>query len=305
MIRKCQRLANTNPVQAPTLSFRTVYAPTDFRLKEMERWLKDQGAKIGKPDAPQHNDALYDIQGDHRHDHKRSSIRSTSTTPAWDQQRRLSGLSVPEPPLLSNPAIPHSPTSSSDAGPDGALEPPFIPGDAHRLSPIPEQTQIYSSVPDRTLPAHLQPQYTGSIQPQHTGNMQPQYTGGSIPLPGTVASPEPLPVPYRNSLPTMVAPANFVNMPVADPAMNMPAPQPTGMTMQPDDDMNSTTSRPGLTRRRSSLKRSGSLSRMSIVSQAKNVAWAMDHSQFELAAREVELAGWQSHMFVMMAIEAL
>lgn len=43
MIRKCQRLSRmTNSPGAVPAAFRIVHAPPDFRLKEMERWLRDQ-----------------------------------------------------------------------------------------------------------------------------------------------------------------------------------------------------------------------------------------------------------------------
>lgn len=43
MIRKCQRLSRmTNSPGTVPAAFRIVHAPADFRLKEMERWLRDQ-----------------------------------------------------------------------------------------------------------------------------------------------------------------------------------------------------------------------------------------------------------------------
>ncbi|TFY79657.1 hypothetical protein EWM64_g4362 [Hericium alpestre] len=43
MIRKCQRLSrSTAPVPGVTASFRILHAPPDFRLKEMERWMKNE-----------------------------------------------------------------------------------------------------------------------------------------------------------------------------------------------------------------------------------------------------------------------
>jgi hypothetical protein len=43
MIRKCQRLSRvTNTSGTVPTAFRIVHAPPDFRLKEMERWLRDQ-----------------------------------------------------------------------------------------------------------------------------------------------------------------------------------------------------------------------------------------------------------------------
>ena len=43
MIRKCQRLSRmTNTPGTAPAAFRIVHAPPDFRLKEMERWLRDQ-----------------------------------------------------------------------------------------------------------------------------------------------------------------------------------------------------------------------------------------------------------------------
>lgn len=43
MIRKCQRLSRmTNTPGTVPNAFRIVHAPPDFRLKEMERWLRDQ-----------------------------------------------------------------------------------------------------------------------------------------------------------------------------------------------------------------------------------------------------------------------
>ncbi|KAG6890434.1 hypothetical protein C0995_008788 [Termitomyces sp. Mi166 len=49
MIRKCQRLAKAPPTrpsrEAVGLSFQTIVAPSDFRLKEMERWFLEQHAR--------------------------------------------------------------------------------------------------------------------------------------------------------------------------------------------------------------------------------------------------------------------
>lgn len=49
MIRKCQRLAkgplSRSPGVAVGLSFQTIVAPSDFRLREMERWFLDQHAR--------------------------------------------------------------------------------------------------------------------------------------------------------------------------------------------------------------------------------------------------------------------
>ncbi|KAG6814064.1 hypothetical protein H0H92_003111 [Tricholoma furcatifolium] len=49
MIRKCQRLVKTSPErpsgESISLSFQTIVAPADFRLKEMEKWFLDQHAR--------------------------------------------------------------------------------------------------------------------------------------------------------------------------------------------------------------------------------------------------------------------
>ena len=42
MIRKCQRLSRMTHTGTIPAAFRIVHAPPDFRLKEMERWLRDQ-----------------------------------------------------------------------------------------------------------------------------------------------------------------------------------------------------------------------------------------------------------------------
>ena len=49
MIRKCQRLsrgANVRDKNTARVMFFTVHAPPDFRMKEMERWFRDQGAEV-------------------------------------------------------------------------------------------------------------------------------------------------------------------------------------------------------------------------------------------------------------------
>lgn len=89
MIRKCQRLAQTYSSSNPgsRVPFLTLHAPHDFRLKEMEKWIRDQdGSDVlfkksnGHPDGHKSRSAVWcdncARQASHHHhtvSHRRSS----------------------------------------------------------------------------------------------------------------------------------------------------------------------------------------------------------------------------------------
>jgi hypothetical protein len=65
MIRKCQRLALPNQhAQVADATFRTVTAPVDFRLKEMERYLKGHDPKA-PPRASKHGSSGHHREREH------------------------------------------------------------------------------------------------------------------------------------------------------------------------------------------------------------------------------------------------
>ncbi|KZT30536.1 hypothetical protein NEOLEDRAFT_1126105 [Neolentinus lepideus HHB14362 ss-1] len=51
MIRKCMRLARVAPPKQ-SVTFKTLHAPPDFRLKELEKWFREERIPIVEDDAP-------------------------------------------------------------------------------------------------------------------------------------------------------------------------------------------------------------------------------------------------------------
>ncbi|KAF7799535.1 hypothetical protein EIP86_010772 [Pleurotus ostreatoroseus] len=54
MLRKCERLARTSSPDKPPGQMLTLYAPPEFRLREMERWLKYQNQSQSQNENPNH-----------------------------------------------------------------------------------------------------------------------------------------------------------------------------------------------------------------------------------------------------------
>jgi hypothetical protein len=91
MIRKCQRLTRmTNSPGTAPAAFRIVHAPPDFRLKEMERWLRDQ--ERGK---------------------STKEVRRQPSAETANTQSQSSNLTYANAPPTRSPRQPRVPTSST------------------------------------------------------------------------------------------------------------------------------------------------------------------------------------------------
>jgi hypothetical protein len=308
MIRKCMRLA-TPPgaqthAQAADVTFRTVYAPPDFRLKEMEKYLKThETGKRPKNDAHHGghaNDALSPPPADAYMRSPQSAsprspaalARSPIRSPLESGHRPLSPVTyrdslaggetpnfpVPEP--ASPLDIIEQPPSGSAFTPDGMGG---IDINAGGLSPLPD-------------PFAQAPPPEGT---EHTASPGQFYTDGRPTL-----SPEPLPHPYRGSQlfsPEAGVFASFGDLALAASPAPAAPPQPIPSPALPPlpeeaveasetDAVGPLPDRP-LVRRRSSLKRRDSASRLSINGSVRGVSFAMDLSRTEMVARDVEIAG--------------
>ncbi|CAL1695688.1 unnamed protein product [Somion occarium] len=295
MIRKCQRLAKGSVPQDRSTShpmFLTIHAPPDFRLKEMERWFRDQGADItqgssegptrpyccDKCSPPAH--VVAPLQTAPRRV-TASSGRTTARVP--DRARRAS---------VSQSANPASTSQRKHA--------------KSRAQPLPVQVRSRHAerapnVRRSSTPSPLPtPHRSRSVSPYHGSR------AGSSLARANVRSPDPVPIPFRSSTmldeghlafvdspepmdrsvpvspePEPVRPSSpnstLVDAP-ADDKVPFPAPGPELETIHEGPEDPESSHRPTLPRRRSSLKKSGSMSRLSVISQTKSVTWAMDRA---------------------------
>jgi hypothetical protein len=298
MIRKCQRLALPNQqTQGPDQTFRTVTAPPDFRLKEMERYLKGQEPKQRKPaHSGGHNN--HGRHGGH------------------DAQRPASPPPAQTPPLIQQHPI-YSPQTMSPSSPDASRLHPLLarspsPNDfSHGYVPGAEFATVYAQTPNAPTVDPYPHAPGDDIAPGADGD-EYRETFENEPL---VMSPEPLPHPYRGSraldtlheepgensgfspaFQSMVAPDHNHNhehdqeqpsgSPLPPPgSMLMPEAEPLGHEHELPLDQ-----RP-IPRRRSSLKRKDSGSRLSgNAGSVRGISWALDPPRTEMVRRDVEEA---------------
>ncbi|KAI9444770.1 hypothetical protein H4582DRAFT_1911177 [Lactarius indigo] len=297
MIRKCQRLSRMahGPGTAPA-AFRIVHAPPDFRLKEMERWIRDQEprGKSTKEVRRQPSAETANTQSQTSHPpyaHAQPSSRTTRAPRAptsTASAQRASSSRVPG--TLRRQGSGSTRSSSnyvgSRASTDSLRQGPAIhaqvPPSRHPfLSPVAEER------PESPPPVSVLPNPFGDT-PQH-GAVESAYTSPEAAR-ADVVSPDPLPHLYHGGrddggtsqnplwyptqeltqpplgpeVPQIVEP-----YPPAEPvAVGMP--QPMGM---PEPVLDLGQSRP-LLRRRSSLRQGGG--RTSVNGTPKVVSWAMD-----------------------------
>ena len=197
MIRKCQRLARgsvPHDRNAPHSMFLTIHAPPDFRLKEMERWFRDQGAEVANMATTESHTRPYCCEkcGPPTHTvpsapattHTTSKRKESSTATAVrtvESSRRATASS-------SRYAVPVS--SSQKKRSKTKAQP--VP-----VSPRARQTERRASSSQRsslTSPPKPTPQRarSRSVSPYHGLRAE-------SPRPDGVLSPEPIPIPYRPS----------------------------------------------------------------------------------------------------------
>ncbi|KAH9950388.1 hypothetical protein B0H21DRAFT_723235 [Amylocystis lapponica] len=296
MIRKCQRLARASTPkdkQAARVMFQTVHAPPDFRLKEMERWFRvqDVGLAHGTAEGGHTSAQFCSIC-------ELSAVPPSRPTPVPASRRGHSPSSRLPPAHAGRERIPRR---SSETGsqtltyPDQSPSPP-----KQRSKPAPARPDP-GYVPRRSMEERR------PIPPPEA-RFQTHVTHADA------RSPEPIPIPFRThrppvETPPLVAesplsqsddlPPSFSPSPPVTPPEQPPSP-PNGRKLptipERSEAGDELTHRP-VPRRRSSLKKSNSMSRLSIGSQSKSVAWAMDRdwieqmSQYIKATNEAEVLG--------------
>lgn len=341
MIRKCTRLARASaPVPAGKQSSRsmffTVHAPPDFRLKEMERWFRMQGAEIpqdaGAPGTSSSSPYCCSkcnpagaqastSQTPHRratsvshHGASQMSRRGTVSHPEVSQPVRRGTAAPPR-----HSSVRRSPErvplrrgdSSSQATTLLNPSPPPLdgkPAHAHKqqlLNAFNKAGRVPSVM--READAQLR---VRSVERKRSAASDASAISHAARL--KAKSPDPLPIPFRTHDPDAAPPTDSPStlldeLPEPEP-MFTASPEP--MASPPNGQMLPTihegsergegdgdeAHRP-LPRRRSSLKKCGSISRLSIASNTKSVAWAMDRdwieqmSNYMKTANEAEVLG--------------
>ncbi|KAF7985345.1 hypothetical protein HWV62_6557 [Athelia sp. TMB] len=306
MIRKCGRLSRvwggTKPGQG-TL-FRTVYAPADFRLKEMEKWIRDQGnpGRALTSSSKQVIDAglmkrasVHTFRGSYCCD-RCAAAAPAGTIPQATHRRRPStnrGSWIEHPDFRPSPPKRRASTSSVHSisiqdGPNSYSQ--TISQTIYRASAAIQDTA-------RNIHAVLEPYVEDSYGPSQTKSGIYEMPVVESPR---VASPEPLPHPYREPSPRVATSDDDSTDDDTTESEGPLSPLVIDKDTGSDKDKDGSSvvgdlqpiPRPPLLRRRSSLKQSNGSSRASL-----NVAWAMDQEwqdqikRYEDAAAEAEQAG--------------
>lgn len=335
MIRKCQRisrLATPAVASGASAAFRIVHAPPDFRLKEMERWLRDQEPRGRTKEASR----KYTVEAaDPRSQtpHSSCSVCGHVHRSAHPHDKHAQAPS----PRSSRVAHSTSRSSLSQRAPTKVTA-----SGKRRVSASSQSTSRSQSSsgsqrhPMRTAPLASQAAYLSPVVEERTGmslspsnpyGLTPEHAFDDAGPRSEVVSPEPLPHPYRSSTNLSEIP-----MDMPQPVTQMPEPDPyqpvfvdsreQSPPMAPGSELSSvlpsiplkddfappdagvqegppvagpSLARPGIPRRRSSLKHTGRVSNGE--RSTKVVSWAMDNdwsdhmSKFDHIAYATEIAG--------------
>lgn len=305
MIRKCQRLSRMahGPGTAPA-AFRIVHAPSDFRLKEMERWIRDQEPRSKstkevrrQPSAETANTQSQTSHPPYAHGQPPSRTTRAPRAPTSSASaQRASSSRVPG--TLRRQGSGSTRSSSnyvgSRASTDSLRQGPTIHAQVP-LSRHPFLSPVAEERPESPPPASVLPNPFGDT-PQH-GAEESAYTSPEAAR-ADVVSPDPLPHLYRPpSLHAPMAEMAAVMMAGQPEPLMVPYPElmqpplgpempqiiiesfppaepvPMGMPEPVLDGQPGGQSRP-LLRRRSSLRQGGG--RTSVNGTPKVVSWAMD-----------------------------
>lgn len=307
MIRKCGRLSRVWGTSKPgsgTL-FRTVYAPADFRLKEMEKWIRYQENPVGLKSAKAIEPVVSRRSSTHSLGRRGSFCceRCASTTQpeaghnTVDKSRRPSASrsnrsSWIEPVAgIPNPSL-HRRSSTSSIHSIS-----FRDGE-HRYSQTVYRTSTAIDDPVRNIHAVLEP-YVEKPRNKTLPRQRSALFSTGAPLvveSPRVLSPDPLPHPYRNSKMFMADDDDSSDTTDDDAhsaSENLAAAQSPPKGIDNGDSQQPT----ALVHRRSSLKKFNGSSIRTSLDVGKNVAWAMDHDwqeqmkKYDAAANEADNAG--------------
>ena len=360
MIRKCQRLAKVYSASNPgtRISFLTLHAPPDFRVKEIEKWIRRQeGSDVLKktipPDAlrqrgsfccdrcanlvPHHHTVSSRRSSVQTAHSRRSSISEKSPSKGTTLSRRPSTSASdmrgtnPRTPLPNTSTVinentiqrvraqeicaeEHISLHASDRFEENVT--------SHVASVVQERAQVRASKYNQSTSTDMS-RFTSegrlreTKRSMHTIVENPHELGtdhsnrswveshseleslGRL----SVASPDPLPVPYHGS--TSAAFMEICDSPIdaTPPETSKPLQRDLfvedSVPSPPSEDEPTTDglSRPDIPRRRSSLKRNNSELRLSMAYSTKTVSWAMDRdwahqmTKYHAAAVQVEHAG--------------
>jgi len=327
MIRKCQRMARASAPagkQSARSMFFTVHAPPDFRLKEMERWFKMQGPQFAQDTAervaPASTSYCCDKCGPQPATQSmRDTARRGMTTHQGGSQipRRATAPSQRHPP--SHAATERVPLRRTVSSSQTTLLNPSPPPQDPRQQAKQQTYNAFKAAAGR-VPSVVRD--AGHVAQARQKTMErKRSTGSDASIQSHSArlkakSPDPLPIPFRTQDDEPLIP--FVSdspstlqedlppspsPPKAELFSESPTPSPPNGQALPTIHEGSegrggdeASERP-LPRRRSSLKKCNSISRLSVASNTKSVAWAMDRdwieqmSQYMKAANEAEVLG--------------
>ncbi|EIW64598.1 uncharacterized protein TRAVEDRAFT_62125 [Trametes versicolor FP-101664 SS1] len=311
MIRKCTRLGRAavpKDKPAPRVMFQTVHAPPDFRLKEMERWFRMQHPDSVRAPA-EGSGAPYCRECQECIAHQaQSSAQAHMHAPAHAPVRRAPSSSRPAP---SRGAAPDRMARRAPAPPAQTVTYTHAGGMPPRQDIRTARIPPVSRTHARQASAPSAPGYYPAAPRTAEGRKSADYLRADHGARMHVRSPDPLPIPYRPrdassppesassvlssekespapqvlDLPIASSPTPMTSPPTSSTPPKIASP-PNGLpTIHEDDQFFD--HRP-IVRRRSSLKKRDSMSRLSIASQSKSVAWAMDRDWTEQMSKYVK-----------------
>ncbi|KAI8990502.1 hypothetical protein BD414DRAFT_413539 [Trametes punicea] len=304
MIRKCTRLGRAalpKDKPAPRVMFQTIHAPPDFRLKEMERWFRMQYPEMAKATA-ERTAVPYCRECRECIAHQAQSstqAHAYGPPPPHASVRRAPSTSRPGPPRGATPermvrraAAPSAQTVTYTHS--SALPPMQEPRPA-RIPPVARTHGRQGSLPGAAGYYPVAPRIS-------EGRKSSEHLRAYHGVRPNVRSPDPLPIPYRprgaTSTPSAVSsdPSEKDPVPLSSPSPNQSASSTPPKASSPPNGLPTIHERPEdqgheqrpIVRRRSSLKKRDSMSRLSVASQTKSVAWAMDRDWSEQMSKYVK-----------------
>lgn len=305
MIRKCTRLSREatpkDKVAAQRVMFQTVHAPPDFRLKEMERWFKLQGGEVARvaqepAGAPYCRDCKECMAHQARMQAYAQNQASVRRNPSSGKQAPPAERMARRQPAPSNPYAQFGPVPPSQG--------------QRARGPAPSRGHVRQA----SMPAA--PGYHPAGSRIAEGRKSSDYLRVEHAARPHVRSPDPLPIPYRTRARSaspedrvLSTPTELVDSPVRQvldlPTSTSPVPAPSPsprespsvtppkVSTPPNglptihEDQEHDGHRP-IVRRRSSLKKRDSMSRISVASQSKSVAWAMDRDWVDQMSKYIK-----------------
>ncbi|KAF9651883.1 hypothetical protein BDM02DRAFT_3109992 [Thelephora ganbajun] len=272
MIRKCRRLARLSLAHGKEPQYRSIYAPPDFTLKELEKWYRNRHDANNAPPSLIQKTRKPHASSKHSHGTRGASGKHRATVSRRSSQ---SGLSYAE-----ESHYPEQTERSYFSDDDQEKTLPSVPAESfihveHQDAmpgriPWVSDTELDASRPDVMSPDPIPMPY----RPREStlSELHDQYQfAGRLPNPHDQIPPIDVVPPSEPSV-TMPEPS------VPEVAFPMPIPQTAEATLD----------RPPLARKRSNLKRSNSRSSL------KTVSWALNEtgkSRYATAVEEIVYAG--------------